>query len=510
MSAFRKIAKNVFSNWAGMIVSLIIAFFLSPYVVNKLGSTYYGIWVIMLQLTGYLFLLDFGIRESIIRFVSKEQATLDTGKLELVVNAALRVYGIVSLICLIVTMVFYLLFPYIFNMSNETVSSAQHVIIVSGINMAQFFIFNVYVGVLMGIQRYDIFNKINIVTALVRALLIVILLQYGYGIIALAYIQLLTNLFTNLVFYLYSQKLVPIKIRFNIKLSEYKNLLKSLITYSFFVLLNNICQKIIFYTDALVIGIFLPVSAITYYSIAGSLVEYLRKVVISMTMVLNPLTSEMEAKNEIEKIKDVLINGTKISFLIGTPICIVYFIFGQLFIRMWMGAEFEVRAGEVLMILAITQLFSLPHYSISSILYGLSKHHFIAYISVFEAISNLVLSLLLVKRYGIVGIALGTAIPHLIKVVFFLPIVISNTLDISLSDYFKRSYLGPLGSSILFIFLCYFSHEYLIVKTLIGFFALIFALLPFYLIPAWFFSFNREDRQWHLSIIFHMLRMTRR
>jgi len=496
-----KITRNVFSNWIALVINLVISFFLAPFVVNKLGSVYYGIWVIMMQLTGYLYLLDFGVRESVIRYVSKHGVSDDFTGVEHVVNGALRIYGCISLICLAMSFIISYLFPYIFNISAETIPTARQVVVITGVNMAQFFLFNVYGGVLMGIQRYDIFNKISIIFSLIRVVMIVVFLNLGYGILALAYIQLFMNLFSNIVVFINTQKIVSAKIRWRIDGPAFKNTVKSLLNYSLFVLLNNICQKVIFYTDAIVIGFFLPASAITYYAIAGNLIEYLRKFVNSMASVLNPLTSELDAKKQPEKIQDVLVGGTKVSLLLGTPICIVYYFLGRRFIELWMGPEFGAPAASVLTILAVTHLLSMPHYTISSILYGLSRHHIIAYVRVFEAIANIGLSLVLIHRLGIVGVALGTAIPHIISVTFILPIVITKVLKMNLLNYILECYTGPLGSSLVFAILCYLISVHVSIDSLVSFFAIIFSILPLYIIPAWIFSFKKDDRAGHLERI---------
>ena len=131
------------------------------------------------------------------------------------------------------------------------------------------------------------------------------------------------------------------------------------------------------------------------------------------------------------------------------------------------------------MILAVTHLFSLPHHTISSVFYGLSRHHIIAYLRVFEAVANIALSLLLVKRYGIVGIALGTAIPHIISVVFVLPVLAVHSLRLKIGHYIREVYLGPIAASMLYMILCYIAKNRLQTETLTGFFAIILALLPF-------------------------------
>ena len=501
MSLIQKVLINVFSNWAALLVNLIISFFLAPFVVNKLGSTYYGIWVIMMQLTGYLYLLDFGIRESVIRFVSKYRAESDLAAIDRVISSAVSLYLVICLICVVVAAVFSFVFPHTFKVAPEAVQTARFVVMITGINLGQFFVFNVFTGVLMGIQRYDISNKISILFSLLRVFLIVYFLKSGYGIIALALIQLGINLGSNIVQFHIARKLLPFRLRLRSPFGQDKKVVKKLVNYSFFVLIINICQKVIFYTDAMVIGIFLPTAAITYYAIAGNLIEYLRRFVVTMASVLNPLTSELESRHENQKITTVLIQGTKFSLLIGLPICAVYYTMGRQFIKLWMGPEFADPAYSVLAILAVTHLFSLPHFTVSSILYGMSRHQVIAYSKVFEALFNLALSIILVKPFGIVGVALGTAIPHLISVVFVFPVMITRKLEIPISRYLMESYVGPLFSGIPFLGICFIANRYYPAENLLVFFIQIALMLPTYLLPDWLLSFSKEEKKWYLSLV---------
>jgi len=52
MSSARKHARNLFINWSGHVVSLVVMFFLSPFVVHRLGDVNYGVWTLMTSLTG--------------------------------------------------------------------------------------------------------------------------------------------------------------------------------------------------------------------------------------------------------------------------------------------------------------------------------------------------------------------------------------------------------------------------------------------------------------------------
>jgi hypothetical protein len=68
-----------------------------------------------------------------------------------------------------------------------------------------------------------------------------------------------------------------------------------------------------------------------------------------------------------------------------------------------------------------------------------------------EGVINLGLSLALVKPLGIVGVALGTAIPALLSDAVWLPVVICRLYSIRIVDYVRQAYLPPILSAIVFV-----------------------------------------------------------
>ena len=60
MSLTRRLLRNIASNWAGYVVQVAVGFFLTPFVVHSLGETQYGVWTLVVGVTGYYGLLDLG------------------------------------------------------------------------------------------------------------------------------------------------------------------------------------------------------------------------------------------------------------------------------------------------------------------------------------------------------------------------------------------------------------------------------------------------------------------
>ncbi len=495
----KRIFTNIFSNWANLAVNIAISFFLAPFVVEKLGNTYYGIWVIMMQFTGYLYLLDFGVRESIIRYVSKGKADGKTEDLNEIISSGIILYGGIGFICLLASAGLALAFPYVFNIDTQEVWAARIVVIISGVTVAQLLVFNVFSGILMGLQRYDIFNKIGIIFAFIRLGLILYFLGNGYSLIALALIQLFIGLGTNLTIYFSSKRILrENKIPFKYTKIPFKDrfpVFRKLYNYSKYVLINNLGQKAIFYTDAIIIGVIMSAASVTFYAIAGNLIEYLRKLVLQAADVLNPVASELDAKNDSSKLSKLVLNGSKFTMCIALPISIIYYAAGSHFIELWMGEEYAELSGQVLAILSITVLLTTPHLTLSSVLYGISKHHLISNLRIIEAIFNLFFSIILAINYGIVGVALGTAIPQLLIMGIILPVLVAKHIDYSLSNYVYEVYIRPFMAVVPFYLSYNVVSGWLYPENLLLFFIEIAACLPVYAFSVFMFCLDRPEKE---------------
>jgi O-antigen/teichoic acid export membrane protein len=61
-----------------------------------------------------------------------------------------------------------------------------------------------------------------------------------------------------------------------------------------------------------------------------------------------------------------------------------------------------------------------------------------------EGVANLVLSIILVRHYGILGDAIGTAIPLACTQIFFLPAHLCRLLGVKVTTYLYRAFVLPL------------------------------------------------------------------
>src|SRR5512134_2426942 len=95
---------NVLANWGAFICGAAVNFFLAPFVVHRLGDTVYGIWALFGSVTGYLGLLDLGVRSAVTRYLARYAAEGDTEGANRMASSALALFSASGLLALLVAM----------------------------------------------------------------------------------------------------------------------------------------------------------------------------------------------------------------------------------------------------------------------------------------------------------------------------------------------------------------------------------------------------------------------
>jgi O-antigen/teichoic acid export membrane protein len=379
------------------------------------------------------------------------------------------------------------------------------VIILTGINIAVSLVGGVFGGVVTALQRFDLSNGLEITSTTLRTMAIVLVLSHGRGLITLALVQLSFGILAGLAYVVLAFLLYP---RLTIQFGRCdKENLKLIFTFSSYAFLLQASAYLIFYTDSVVISAFLPVSAVTFFVIAGNLVAYSRGLLSGISMVSSPIASSLEAQGRLSELRRVLVKGARFGSMVFLPIGISFLIRGRSFIGLWMGASYAAMSGNVLMILTLAQLFAAGNQAPGSMTLGISKHKGMVPAILVEGLCNLGLSIALVRSYGIVGVAIGTALPNLVTQLIFWPWYIRRVYGIQPISYMLSTWLRPGFAAIPFA-LCTYGIEKLWPAPNLFVFLLQTALvLPTALVAYWFLCVEHGDRkEYHQRFLIPLLR----
>jgi O-antigen/teichoic acid export membrane protein len=431
--------KNVASSWAGLAVNVAVGFFLSPFILHHLGDDAYGLWILMFSLTGHYGLFDFGIRSSLIRYVSEFRATRDSDQLTRLINTSLFSYTCVGLALMIPTLIASFYLNHIFHIPAGLEHDAQALFLILGIALALNFPLGVSSGILEGLQSFHVLNWTNIASTLLRAVLIVAALRHGLGLITVTLITVILPLVAAVVRWGIVQRMLHTGYGWRyVDRDSFRRVAR----YGSVTFMIIVASRLRFKTDAIIIGGFLSAAAITFFSIAGRLVDYSTEVVNSLAQIFTPMSSEFHATGDRAALRRVFIVGNRACALTMFPICTALVILGKSVITAWVGARY-VSSYNVLLILLIPSTLFYAQATSTRILFGMSRHRVLAYVALIEGVANIVLSVALVRPYGIVGDAIGTAIPLLGTSLFFLPGHLCHQLEVPLGRFLREAYLWP-------------------------------------------------------------------
>jgi O-antigen/teichoic acid export membrane protein len=150
----RHLARSVFSNWMTTGANMAIGFFLAPFIVHRLGSSLYGVWVLAMSSVNYLGLLDLGMRSAVLRFVSKGYTAGDHAAASEALSAALWVRLQVSLLVLVLSAGLAAAFPVLFKLDPGLATSSRIAVMLIGTSTAVGMSLGVFGGVLSALNRY--------------------------------------------------------------------------------------------------------------------------------------------------------------------------------------------------------------------------------------------------------------------------------------------------------------------------------------------------------------------
>jgi O-antigen/teichoic acid export membrane protein len=479
MSRLKQLAKSIAGNWIAFAVSVCVAFFLSPFIVHHLGNTAYGVWTLVVSMISFMSLLDLGLRGAVTRFVARDHALGNHLESSRAVSAAFWLRIWISLLVITASIIMAIVSTTIFRIPAELRFSTRCAIILTGTSLALTLSFGVFGGVLVALHRFALVSGVTVVQTLLRAGGVIWLLKSGHGILGLAIWEFVVTLLANIILVVLCFRIYP-ELRIFLRRPD-AAILRQFLSYSSYVFLIHCSTQLIYYTDNLVVGFFISASAVTFYAIGGSLIEYLRQVVSSVTTVFMPLASSFEARGEHDQLRRLLLQGTRGSILVASPIATALYFRGHTFIQLWMGAQYEYTSGRVLQILLLAQVFSIANFTAGNIAYGLAKHRAFAISTLAESVGNLVLSVILVRQIGINGVAWGTVIPSLLVQLMFWPRYICKILEIPVRIYLWQSWIRPGLALIPFGLACFLSNRFLVATHLFQFFLQIAAILPVFL-----------------------------
>ena len=491
MNIGKHLLKGSVVSTVALVAQVVMAFVITPVLLHSLGERTYGIWLLLMSLIGYYAFFDFGISSSVARFVASAAGRNDEEEIHAVVNTALVLFLLIGAGCLLVTLALALLAGHLTPNPAE-VPVVRACVLIVGSLVAVGFPVRIFQGVLKAWLRYDLIALAGLAKLFTANILIWIFLRAGYGIVCLAVITALAGVLEYLLTICFARRAFP-ALRLGRRFCR-ASTRGSLLSYSWRSFVLAVTQQIRFKLDAVVISSVLSVNLVAHYSIGARFMEYFVELVGNLVGgQLMPVFSRYQGRGQHDLVRDRFLSATRVSTVIAVFFGASLVFYGGAFIRRWMGPGFE-DSTAILLILAGPFTLALAQTPGVGLLYGMSKHHLLAWVCAGAAVVNLTLSLLLAKTHGMYGVALGTAIELTLNFLFVFPIIVCRVAKAPLRAFFADALFGPAVKCLLPLGLYFFVARHFLEPAYlrIGVLALGQGLV---FVPAVFFGVLRKDER---------------
>ncbi len=405
------ITSNAFWNIFARIVPLAVTFFLTPIIVTRLGEGHYGLYMLVMSISGLMGIMSFGLGDATIRFVAHYSSLNDMEGVNRVFRATLFVYLAVGLVTVLAVIMLAPSIISLFEITPEEIGLATNLLRFAALG----FIFNLVNTVLSAVpqalERYDINTKLVISVAMLQALVSAIFLLRGYGIIALIWIGIAAQCFSILLNYLVVRQLVPAII----VLPSFSRVgLREVFGYGMFSFLSQIFGIGFSHSDRLLAGAFISAGSVGFLTLPQDLASRGLSLVAQGGAVLFPRFSAVE---NLDVRTQLYLQASWAMLFLSSIIFVPATIFMPDFIGLWITPEFAAKCSYVGQLIALSSVVRGAFVVYESLYRGINKPQYVTTLSIFVGVTSLSLNFWLIPSFGIAGAGYAYCVTALFGIV---------------------------------------------------------------------------------------------
>ncbi len=440
----RQIAINSATNTGHMAVKVVVMFFVTPILVHGLGDVRYGVWMFVNSVIAYLALGNFGVNKAVVRYVAKFDGLNDHQRISRVFTTSSAILACVGACILAVTISMAFVWRRPFGVTDELAGEAWTLLFLLACTLAVSLTLGVSRSVLAGLGRFPALNGIRTMSLLLRNALLVGAVWCGGGLAAVGGVVFAVCVLDVGCAILVARRYFP-KLTFSPRYVDWETV-RVIGGYGSNMFIGSIAFLVISQSAFLVIGAFLSAESITYYSIGSSLKDQVLTVFVAMIAVLVPAVSKWEAVGDSEAIRRLFIVATRYGLFMLVPVELGLLILGRPFLALWMGPQYADTSYMTLVVVSVPMFLSASHLVGARILEGIGKVRPLALILVAQAVVTVGLCIVLVRPYGIEGVALAISLPLAICSCA-VTVLVCRYLEVNLVVLLRRSFIIPLSAS---------------------------------------------------------------
>ena len=402
--------KNIKTNMLGQMLMNLMSFVCRTVFIKTLGKEYLGISSLYGNILLLLSVTELGFSNAVTYSLYRPLAQQDTGKIASLMQFFRKAYRVVGLVILGLGLALMPFLPVLMNGTTDKVNIYLYYLLYLAQTATTYFFFSYKQVLLFADQKRYVADKLTYSIKGISVLLQILSLFLCPSFFIYTVIGIGTGIVINLIVALEVDKRYPYLKNKAEKLP--KTDIKAMFEQVYASFLNRVCNIVGQATDNLIISSHISVLMVGLYDNYAMIVTVFQTILSNILHAFNGSVGNLYATEGKEKNEKIFrsLNVLNLWFVIFTSVC--FLVMFQPFITLWIGEDFLFDKWVVFIIVmnyatnnmqGVTYIFRQ-----ATGLFVVGKYRPVA-----SVISNLVLSLIMVRSMGIGGVFLASIISRM-------------------------------------------------------------------------------------------------
>lgn len=477
--------------------NVLIGLVYTPFMISCLGESQYGIFSLANSLISLVTLLDFGLGQTLVRYISKEKSNGNKEEEYRLNGLFFKIYSLIAIVAVSVGICIILIYPRLVvnTFTKEEIHLFRDVFLILLVNVAVSFPMSVFSGTLNAYEEFFVLKLVNFVMLVCKYVMMFLLLFVGHRLIAITITTVVVSICMQLFYMFYAIK--KVKIRFDFSRVE-TNMTRDVLQFSFYIFLNLIIDFLYGNTDKLILGSVVGTVSVSIYSIGVYFLQYFTELSNAMSGVFMPHVVDYCEKGKKEEISELFNKVGRLQMMLLFLVLGGYLCLGKEFIFLWVGDAYS-DSYFIGMIIMLPSIVPLTQNIGISVVRAMNVHKYRTYMYIIIAIFNVIISIPLAIRYGGVGSAIGTGISTILGQIFFMNWFYYKKVGIDIKGYWKN-FVEFLLLTVTVIILISSIKVIVLPSLWFEFIAIALVFVGVYMFVYWFFVANDYEKKLIVSI----------
>jgi O-antigen/teichoic acid export membrane protein len=412
-----RIARSSALNLVGRLTYVVGWMAIAPYMLQRLGVDRFGLWSLLTVLSGLYLTFDLGVGSALTKFIAEYRAAGDRESLRGVVTMGATIYLGLSLVILLALALLRDPILDLLRVAPALRGEAERALLVAAAVYGVLNLSMLASSVLTGLHRMDVWNRIAIGTTVLQLLGVVLLLRFGFGLVALMLNTGASLALGTLLGWFAIRRLAP-EIAFD-RGGFARPLFARLTRYSAALQLINLGVLFQLQLDKVLFGSLISLSAVASFEFGFRVVSALWTVPTVLLPPLLPAAAHFEAVGDRARVRRLYRRAARYVFAIAFPIAAGVVALAPALYRAWLGPghrDAALAAAALATMLGINIVTGAG----SALTRGLGRPGLEVRYQMIAMVLHVILSLWLIHRFGFPGGLVALVVSSAIGSLYFL------------------------------------------------------------------------------------------